>query len=74
MKSKLYRPAAGLVGVGCVLVLLHMIVNWKGFSGGIAFAIVNLALGAWFLLDYALRRPTTAEPTRALDQAPPHSS
>ena len=63
MKSKLYRAAAGLVGVGCVLVLLHMFMNWKGFSLGVAFAIVNLALGAWFLLDYALRRPvnSTAE-------------
>ena len=44
MKSKLYRAAAGLVGVGCVLVLLHMIMNWKGFTLGVAFAIANLAI------------------------------
>jgi hypothetical protein len=74
VKSKLYRAAAGLVGVGCVLVLLHMIMNWKGFTLGVAFAIANLAIGAWFLLDYALRKPKTAEPARMLDQTPPHAS
>lgn len=73
MKSKLYRAAAGLVGFGCVLVLLHMIMNWKGFSLGVAFAIANLALGAWFLLDYALRQPKSADPARTLDQSPPHA-
>jgi hypothetical protein len=34
-----------------------LIWNWKGWSGSVAFALVNLAAAAWFLLDYALRRP-----------------
>jgi hypothetical protein len=50
-----------------------MIMNWKGFSLGVAFAIANLALGAWFLLDYALRQPKSADPSRTLDQSPPHA-
>jgi Flp pilus assembly protein TadB len=71
VKSKLYRAAAGLVGFGCVLVLLHMIMNWKGFSLGVVFAIINLTLGAWFLLDYALRRPARVS---VADHAPSQSS
>ena len=74
MKSKLYWVAAGLVGFGCVLVLSRMIVNWKGFSVGIAFAVVNLAVGAWFLLDYALRRQKDAAVTGAADHALAKSS
>jgi hypothetical protein len=55
MKTLLYRAAAGLVGFGCVIGVIMLIFNWKGWSGSVVFAMVNLSVGAWFLLDYALR-------------------
>jgi hypothetical protein len=72
MKTLLYRAAAGLVGFGCVIGVIMLIFNWKGWSGSVVFALVNFSAGAWFLLDYALRRqPTNAN---AADPSPPHPS
>jgi hypothetical protein len=72
MKSTVYRAAAGLVGLGCVVGVVMLVINWKGWSGSVVFALINLAVAAWFLLDYALRKPASGAPPA--DQSPSQPS
>jgi hypothetical protein len=68
--TTLYRGVAGLVGVGCVVGVVFLIVTGKAWSWSGGFAIVNLILAAWFLLAYGIRGDKSAS-RRNQDNAKP---
>ena len=71
--SALYRGAAGVVGLGCIVVSVLIVARGTAWSWGGAFALANLVLGAWFLLDFALRGGTGGGKRGGIETNQPHA-